>query len=131
MIMRMQEKGTEDPPTICPNCKVFEMYEIYRIEGNFIQVECEECEYRYTQLFPQPKNDGIVHYHPVSGGGWTYTLYGEDNRTTVYSRSYGTEKEAIQEAQKDLNRGIPQYSYGYIYPPSVEVQGALIEPKAK
>jgi hypothetical protein len=118
----------------CPKCKSTYLGDNWVRDGK-LQQYCIDCKWHGEHRIPETIPNRIPETIPISAvkkytgvsGGWRYQCYDRYGHTIVMSRSYSTQGEAQNGADRTLTQGLMNKTRGpyraFIYPPSVMVEG--------
>jgi len=114
----------------CPRCRFKDVDRILTTQRRNI-FRCTNCNWRSKPFIPPIKPIPTTKKVRVyQFGGWGFEVYDVYGQCVIYSRSYGTKEEAIENMQKTLKngKGKPYGPYtGIIWPQTIEVKAEVFK----
>lgn len=115
----------------CPKCGESCLGDKWK-RGRKLQQYCYECDWEGKIRTPEKqKIEPIRIIDAGQFGGYSYEIFDKYGHIMVDSRFYGNRKEALDELQKELNRGKLDKDAGpytaILWPATVKVKGKVFK----
>jgi hypothetical protein len=99
--------------------------------GRILRYYCYNCGWQSAPMTPPQIEVETKRTQVVGFGLYDYTIYDRFGWVMIYSQSYRTESEAMEQMRADLKRGLEDKDAGpytaVMWPHTVEIQGKVFK----